>query len=307
MIKNGKITIFENGVTIDRKLPKYKVEESNNFRNRLDGTSDVSFGSPSEGVISGNWNRNDQDTYMCELLESKSFTQPSIVNKLKVWVFKKLYMSKSHVNSMRRVSPETIMAFFDSIKKTVNDLDKKHIDDVLKKYSITLENAENNNQIALAERIKDFAIILKFELLLSTTKFNKYLTEEQISKFYDMTSVHERYKTNLHLTYIKNFLKVIPENVTELKKEADTLKVFDNYVILHYDYNGKSIGETKAEEAKRKDPILFGVIQNSRKLYYIGDWVDEYCDLTLDVIIKRIGDKSKTINTSTLKKSIEQI
>ena len=34
------------------------------------------------------------------------------------------------------------------------------------------------------------------------------------------------------------------------------------------------------EKAKRRDPILFGIFKESRKLYYIGDWVDDYCDLT---------------------------
>jgi hypothetical protein len=39
---------------------------------------------------------------------------------------------------------------------------------------------------------------------------------------------------------------------------------------------------TKAEVEKAKDPILFGVVKGTRNLYYIGDWIDEYCDLTLD-------------------------
>ena len=186
-------------------------------------------------------------------------------------------------------------------------MDKKHIDDVINSYEITLKNAQDNHQIALSEKIKDYATVLKNELLLSTTKFNKYLTEEQVVKFYDKACVHGKYNTKLCLSYIKNFVKVIPEEITLLKKEADDLKVFDNYVILHYDYNSDSVDETKAEIAKRKDPILFGVLINSKKLYYIGDWVDDYCDLTLDVIIKKIGSNAKTLNAASMKKGIQKI
>ena len=31
------------------------------------------------------------------------------------------------------------------------------------------------------------------------------------------------------------------------------------------------------------------MIKNSNKLYFIGDWIDEYCDLTFDKIIDTMG------------------
>jgi hypothetical protein len=76
----------------------------------------------------------------------------------------------------------------------------------------------------------------------------------------------------------------------DTKARLDELKIFDNYVIMHYDPDGvnSSMTDEEVEEAK-KDPILFGVIAGSRKLYYIGDWVDEYCDLTLDAFIDEFG------------------
>jgi hypothetical protein len=47
-----------------------------------------------------------------------------------------------------------------------------------------------------------------------------------------------------------------------------------------------------AEAERRKDPILFGVIRGSRKLYYLGSWEDEYCDLTLDKFIEQFGEEA---------------
>ena len=54
--------------------------------------------------------------------------------------------------------------------------------------------------------------------------------------------------------------------------------------------------ETAREEAKRKDPIIFGVIAGSEKLYYVADWVDEYCDLTLEAFIDAIGIKKDELH-----------
>ena len=84
------------------------------------------------------------------------------------------------------------------------------------------------------------------------------------------------------LDYIKNFSRPIPTEVVNKIEEVNKLEIFDNYVVLYYDPDGKIYKETAKEEAKRKDPIIFGVIAGSEKLYYVADWVDEYCDLTLE-------------------------
>lgn len=60
-----------------------------------------------------------------------------------------------------------------------------------------------------------------------------------------------------------------------------------------------------AQKAK-KDPILFGVIRNSDKLYYIADWVDEYCDLTLEKMFETLQDKVLEINNTSVKSFIDK-
>ena len=60
---------------------------------------------------------------------------------------------------------------------------------------------------------------------------------------------------------------------------------------MHFDpKNTATTREARAAEvAKRKDPILFGLIKGSRKLYFVGDWQDELCDLTFQQIVDKLG------------------
>ena len=63
-----------------------------------------------------------------------------------------------------------------------------------------------------------------------------------------------------------------------------------------------------AKEKRSRDPILFGVLKSDKnnvvvdRFYYLGDWVDEYCDLTLDKMVNEVREKNgksiqHTINT----------
>ena len=254
-------------------------------------------------------NSTEPDTINPEIINELEYkihnTKKNFKYKLKLFFLKKFFpelIPNKYKSESKKPIP--ISNFFDDVKNSVNYINKDDIDEILGKYNLILNDAKTNKQTALVEKIEDYASVLKTELILCGSKFNRYITEDSLVKFHDIASVHEKYKTGLCLTYVKNFVKIIPNEVTKLKCEADELKVFDNYVVLHYDYNGKAVEKTK----KEKDPILFGVIKDSNKLYYIGDWIDEYCDLTLDVIIKTIGSEHvNEIHKESIIKNIGKI
>ena len=79
--------------------------------------------------------------------------------------------------------------------------------------------------------------------------------------------------------------------------QNDKLWVFDNYVILHFDKTGDATEMTVKEKEKAKDPILFGVTKYSRKLFYVADWTDEYCDLTLEKFLKQLKQEQPKVLT----------
>jgi hypothetical protein len=94
---------------------------------------------------------------------------------------------------------------------------------------------------------------------------------------------------------LKNFSRPLPDKAVKKLTEVDSLEVFDNYVVMCYDPEGKKKVETEEERVKRKDPILFGLISGSNKLYYITDWVDEYCDLTLQQFVDTLKIEKKDL------------
>ena len=65
-------------------------------------------------------------------------------------------------------------------------------------------------------------------------------------------------------------------------------------------------GEEKEAEAKRRrDPIMFGLISGSKKLYYICDWVTPDDDITLDKVIEILG--KEIVESDFLKEKIESV
>lgn len=91
---------------------------------------------------------------------------------------------------------------------------------------------------------------------------------------------------------LSRYMREIPDELVETVEK--TRDIFDEFYVVFTDYTGKE--ERKVEKERRdKDPILFGVFKNSTnvadRFYFLGDWVDEYCDLTLDKMVEQYKAK----------------
>jgi hypothetical protein len=274
---SNTLDVLDNFV-IDRNLPKYKksidAESSNiSFSVASVDTSDLwSVG----GGVSASIERT-----------------PNIFTRLHQFLSDKL-------GGIFKKKPITIRQFFMGFSGAFEELSQ--VASIGKHYVKAIEQAEALNQTAMTERLKEQLDIVKGEAYLIAMGLKLYITEEQVLRFYEDTDENK----HLKLTYLKNYVKMIPSDIVELKSKVDERGVFDNYVILHYDPFNNSTRMTDREEEIEKDPILFGVIENSRKLYYIGDWIDEVCDLTLEKMMSELGDEAMEINNKTLKTYIDQ-
>ena len=157
-------------------------------------------------------------------------------------------------------------------------------------YLKSIHNAVTVGQTALVEDLLRGLVTNKYESVLFAEGLYYVVNEQQ------MVSFVKQCEKGIKLEYVKNFTRPMPQDIVDKIAKINQLEVFDNYVVLYYDPDGKIYKETAKEEAKRKDPIIFGVIAGSEKLYYVADWIDEYCDLTLEAFIDAIGVKKDELH-----------
>jgi hypothetical protein len=178
----------------------------------------------------------------------------------------------------------TVQQFFSSVKDSVKQAEM--VSEKAKGYELAIEKAKECGQTALLEKLEAGLLAARAEAQLTAVGYTKYITEETLVSFV------KQCEKGLRLDHIKNFTRPLPPFVAKRKKEATDRAIFDNFVVLHYDPDAKSFADTKEEIEKKKDPILFGLVRGSRKLYFIADWIDELCDLTLEDIAEKIGKES---------------
>lgn len=110
---------------------------------------------------------------------------------------------------------------------------------------------------------------------------------------------------------LSRYTREIPDELVGTIEKTKPL--FDEFYVLFTDYTGRE--ERKVDKERRdKDPILFGVFKNSStvadRFYFLGDWVDEYCDLTLDKMVEeytKAKGESPEINSEIPKTSEELV
>ena len=337
--KNKRVNLFEEGILIDRNLPKYvqiqskDIKKTKEILNVLNEVKDIDVEINKNTSISYLDNTNNDDEYReltpQELLDlfkdnktdinaedfnfkisrkilkilqnnrTQLFSTSSnidnldeylntlsedIINKnksiyYKIWNYiKRFYFKLDKTRRDEKVIFNTIN-FFSKVKLKCGK-EQVYVDRVnilinlLRKSIIT-------GQEAFLEKIIDELVINKYESILYANGYNKYISENELLSF------SKESLRDINIDYIKNYIQEIPDDIIEKKFKADQMNVFDNYFVLHYDPKKKNSSLTKREIEAKKDPILFGVIKDSNKLYYIGDWITEDCNLTWEKFEKK--------------------
>ena len=317
----NRLRIFENAIVYDKELPKFKTLEEYKRAHRSDDKKSMNtfvfpntnnepieimsyenlknyFLSKTEINIKdfniditekmrdianktkGNARFTVEDSSMMTITDNR---KKSLVDNIKDFFSKKIQQNKEK----KIANKFDVIKFFSDVKLSAEDEATKYRDR-LAEYVNCIGIAEKSGQIALKEKLFNNLVINKYETILFSKGLVKAVTEETIVK------LAKDSPKALALDYIQNYIRNIPISVIKKKLEIDQLEIFDNYVILHYDPNGVSYAQTNKEKEKKKkrDPIMFGVIEGSTKLYYIDSWEDEYCDLTWDKMVDIIGKET---------------
>ena len=319
----NRLRIFENAIVYDKELPKFKTLEEYKRTHRSDDKMSMNtfaFPNTNNEPIEIMSYENLKNYFLSKTeIDIKDFNiditekMRDIANKTKgnarftvegssmmtitdnrkkslVDNIKDFFSKKIQQNKEKKIANKfDVVKFFSDVKLSAEDEAAKYRDR-LAEYVNCIGIAEKSGQIALKEKLFNNLVINKYETILFSKGLVKAVTEETIVK------LAKDSPKALALDYIQNYIRNIPISVIKKKFEIDQLEIFDNYVILHYDPNGVSYAQTnkekEEEEKKKRDPIMFGVIEGSTKLYYIDSWEDEYCDLTWDKMVDIIGKET---------------
>ena len=260
---------------IAEKKLKFVIGGYGSFGNTQGGTL-ILNSNPAMDTVVSNYNT------QLQIAMEKS-AKNNIFNKIKS-LFKK---RESEVKEDEKYMDA--LQFFSMVKASSKESVATYRDRV-SDYLKSIHNAVTVGQTALVEDLLRGLVTNKYESVLFAEGLYYVVNEQQ------MVSFVKQCEKGIKLEYVKNFTRPMPQDIVDKIAKINQLEVFDNYVVLYYDPDGKIYKETAREEAKRKDPIIFGVIAGSEKLYYIADWVDEYCDLTLEAFIDAIGVKKDELH-----------
>lgn len=189
-----------------------------------------------------------------------------------------------------------------------------------KKHEVTLEELQKfrENAIYLLSKYRitnQIAGMKKLMFIINTIEKEQSVLEKGINQFVYKEDIEDFIKNvsskAVKIIELENYPREIPDDIVE-KFEA-VKDLFDRFYVVFTDYTGEV--ERQVEKSRRdKDPILFGSFHNPEnqtlyeKFYYIGDWIDEYCDLTLDKMISEMKEEGRDISHSlTIPETLDQL
>ena len=177
--------------------------------------------------------------------------------------------------------------YFQNLKE--NSINIMNDEKLNKLYSISTELLNKYKKTGQIKSAKKLAFHIKSilkEKQIIDLGITKFIYREDIENYIDNVA-----NDIVKIIELKNYPREIPDELIETIEE--TKDIFDEMYVLFTDYTG----EVEKSVAKERDPILFGsfidrsVDEMSQRMYYLGDWIDEYCDLTLDKLVAQT-DKS---------------
>ena len=191
------------------------------------------------------------------------------------------------------ITPSTYFEYVKGMKDKINDTDQQLvIDNILK----MIEKCKITNQTAMAKRLAHQAKLAVRELDVAKQGFDVYVDRKVIEKF-----IQDVEGKAIKIIELSEYTREIPDD--QIDKITLAQKLFDKLYIIYTDY---ALKDTKkvAKERRDKDPIVFGAFLDNDgdmktkiyvedRLFFICDWVEEKCDLTLEEIAKDIKGKTK--------------
>lgn len=183
--------------------------------------------------------------------------------------------------------------YFDILKENIKTIDVDILERNLKQVSKIIVDANELGQESLVKSaINSYKNIHKEQMILAAGFYN-FVYDTDVKQFIKNVTP----KNSVKLIELSRYQRVIPEDNMAIIKKAQDIGVFDEIHILFTDFTNDNMQTEEEKEIveRNKDPIAFGIIHTENKkrsygrLYFITDWIDEYCDLTLTKMIDEMS------------------
>lgn len=184
--------------------------------------------------------------------------------------------------------------YFDYVKSMKHESTEEDLNKLVDNVLYLLRKPKETGQITMARKLVSQFEIAKKELTALHNGFDIYVYGQDVKKFIESIS-----KKPIKLIELERYEREIPDPAYEKFLKAKSLGIFDKFYVVFTDYTGEM--EKQVEKERRdKDPILFGAFMYDpygkenpsendlitfERLYFIADWVDQYCDLTLSEMV----------------------
>lgn len=196
--------------------------------------------------------------------------------------------------------------YFDYIKDKKNKITNGDLNKVYDNCLKLLNKYVVTGQVKGALKLKFHLETLEKEIEVVNLGIDTFVYRDDIEDYIDNVA-----NDVVKIIELENYEREIPDDIIEaLTMVKDK---FSRFYVVFTDYTGKAEKQVEKERRER-DPILFGTFEDENtgtvveRFYYIGDWEDEYCDLTLDKMLGEMELVGKTIdkNIST-PKTLEEL
>lgn len=199
--------------------------------------------------------------------------------------------------------------YFDIIKDKKQYSDDKFLNDFQKVIDIELAKAMATGQNFLVRRLAYASSVITKERQLLKEGINVFVLREDIEEY-----IKQVEKKVIKIIELENYPRSIPDEIVQKVAKLKEKNLFDRYYVVFTDYTGE-VEKQVEKEKRRKDPILFGAFEQKidgiwdimDRFYFIGDWEDEYCDLTLAKMVDAMSKKKKDIiHETSIKQATEE-
>lgn len=233
-----------------------------------------------------------------------------------MWLFRKHKKEKNKEKlENNRESPNEI---FTKLKNSKHLETEESLESFYKNAGIKASHFAETGQIRGLKHIQYLMECVEREKKLIPLGINSYIYRDDILDFLERREVKA---SNIKIIELEDYTRAIPKEI--MKKVSKSRDIFDYYYVLFTDYSNKEAKEHQRitkQYKKDNDPILFGTFQKATiinkgrkiierdindKFYVVGDWEDEYCDLTLDKFIKMTS--KDTVHQVEIPLSLEEI